>query len=236
MDYAIFPHDVEFNRENFREARRDLDQLAASITCINVMFILIFSRKTIYPRKWELNYAVELFEFAPLILSTSTSTGRNERKSNGWKSKCDVKRRESRIREKKSKETMLGEKNSLVDTQWSPGRRSGSIVKTERVSYRSLFLVHSLPNIFRIPRRTKDATRIHRSTCLPSTRFIQSYLVFSDISNNLRDFLLWASCVKSTIYKGIFIGFNVSKYLHEFLLKVSIKKIYKYNWHKDLFI
>lgn len=85
-----------------------------------------------------MNYAVELFEFAPLILSTSTSTGRNERKSNGWKSKCDVKRRESRIREKKSKETMLGEKNSLVDTQWSPGRRSGSIVKTERVSYRSL--------------------------------------------------------------------------------------------------
>lgn len=114
----------------------------------------------------------------------------NGKESNERKSKCDVKGRVSDKRKEKSKETMLGEKNFLVDAQWSPGRRSGSIVKTERVSYRSLFLVHSLPNIFRIPRRTKDATRIHRSTCLPSTRFIQSYLVFSDISNNLRDFCL----------------------------------------------
>lgn len=38
----FFRVDVEFNCENFREARRGLDRLAASITCINVAVLSFF--------------------------------------------------------------------------------------------------------------------------------------------------------------------------------------------------
>ncbi|KAL0119011.1 hypothetical protein PUN28_009560 [Cardiocondyla obscurior] len=47
-------------------------------------------------------------------------------------------------------------KRTRADMQWSPGRRRGPIVKTERVSHRSLSFSLSFPfYIFRIPRRAR---------------------------------------------------------------------------------
>lgn len=42
-DYAILPHDVEFNYEHFRKARHSLDRSAESITCINDTLLSFFA-------------------------------------------------------------------------------------------------------------------------------------------------------------------------------------------------
>jgi len=39
MNYAIFPRDIEFNHENFREAKRALDRSAASINDTLLSFL-----------------------------------------------------------------------------------------------------------------------------------------------------------------------------------------------------
>lgn len=132
---------------SIREARLGLDRSAASIT--------------LYWRRIALLFRAKCTSVKIVRLDSSNSRGRSCRpRPPGGGMKASREERDQNVRRRESrggKEIQGGRysgKRTPRDTQWSPGRRRGPIVETEKVSHRSLSL--SLPfYIFHILRRTK---------------------------------------------------------------------------------